>query len=204
TAHDAGRECDIARNRFARRRAMGVRQIAAGRCRDRYAASERVPLPSAAGADAHARRAGDQGRESAYATDTGTAPSSRHIRGADRDRARARALCRSGATGVAADGVRTAPQFASFRAFARSADAALIERVLFNLLENAGKYTPDATLIRIGARVSDDDLLIEVSDQGSGVPASQREAIFDKFTRGARESATPGVGLGLAISRAIV
>ena len=83
-------------------------------------------------------------------------------------------------------------------------DAVLIERVLSNLLENAAKYTPDATAIHIGARVEGSELVIEVSDHGPGVPASQRDAIFEKFTRGSRESATPGVGLGLAISRAIV
>ena len=83
-------------------------------------------------------------------------------------------------------------------------DAVLVERVLHNLLENAGKYTPAGTPIRIGARVSGNELVVDVSDQGPGVPPSQREAIFEKFTRGARESPTPGVGLGLAISRAIV
>jgi two-component system sensor histidine kinase KdpD len=83
-------------------------------------------------------------------------------------------------------------------------DATLIERVLYNLLENAGKYTPAGTVIRIAAEASGDRLLVTVSDNGPGVPQAQREAIFDKFTRGSRESATPGVGLGLAISRAIV
>jgi two-component system sensor histidine kinase KdpD len=83
-------------------------------------------------------------------------------------------------------------------------DATLIERVLYNLLENAGKYTPAGTVIRIAAEVSGNQLLVTVSDNGPGVPQAQREAIFDKFTRGSRESATPGVGLGLAISRAIV
>jgi two-component system, OmpR family, sensor histidine kinase KdpD len=83
-------------------------------------------------------------------------------------------------------------------------DATLIERVLYNLLENAGKYTPAGTVIRITAEASGDQLLVTVSDDGPGVPQAQREAIFDKFTRGSRESATPGVGLGLAISRAIV
>jgi two-component system sensor histidine kinase KdpD len=83
-------------------------------------------------------------------------------------------------------------------------DAVLIERVLFNLLENAAKYTPDATAIHIGAHVDGSELVVDVSDHGPGVPASQRDAIFEKFTRGSRESATPGVGLGLAISRAIV
>ena len=83
-------------------------------------------------------------------------------------------------------------------------DAALIERVLFNLFENAGKYTPDGTLIRVEAQAKGDDLVVSVEDRGPGVPPSQREAVFEKFTRGSRESATPGVGLGLAISRAIV
>ena len=83
-------------------------------------------------------------------------------------------------------------------------DATLIERVLYNLLENAGKYTPAGTVIRIAAEASGDQLLVTVSDNGPGVPQAQREAIFEKFTRGSRESATPGVGLGLAISRAIV
>ena len=83
-------------------------------------------------------------------------------------------------------------------------DATLIERVLYNLLENAGKYTPAGTIIRVVAQASRDQLLVTVSDNGPGVPQAQREAIFEKFTRGSRESATPGVGLGLAISRAIV
>jgi two-component system sensor histidine kinase KdpD len=83
-------------------------------------------------------------------------------------------------------------------------DATLIERVLYNLLENATKYTPDGTLIQIGAAVSGDNLVVTVSDQGPGLPKGQQDSIFEKFTRGSRESATPGVGLGLAISRAIV
>ena len=83
-------------------------------------------------------------------------------------------------------------------------DATLIERVLYNLLENATKYTPDGTLIRIAAEVSGDNLVVTVSDQGPGLPKGQQDSIFEKFTRGSRESATPGVGLGLAISRAIV
>ena len=83
-------------------------------------------------------------------------------------------------------------------------DATLIERVLYNLLENAGKYTPDDSSIRLGAAVSGTDLLVTVSDNGPGLPKGQEESIFEKFTRGTRESATPGVGLGLAISRAIV
>ena len=83
-------------------------------------------------------------------------------------------------------------------------DATLIERVLYNVLENAGKYTPEGTVIRISAQVSEGQLLVTVSDNGPGIPQGQHEVIFEKFTRGSYESATPGVGLGLAISRAIV
>ena len=85
-----------------------------------------------------------------------------------------------------------------------SFDAVLIERVLVNLLENAVKYAPGPGLLVIAAQVAGSELLVSVSDSGPGVPAGQEEVIFEKFTRGARESATPGVGLGLAICRAIV
>ncbi len=83
-------------------------------------------------------------------------------------------------------------------------DAVLIERVLCNLLENAAKYTPAGSTVRLAAVTSGKDLLVSVSDNGPGLPKGQEEAIFEKFTRGARESATSGVGLGLAICRAII
>jgi two-component system, OmpR family, sensor histidine kinase KdpD len=84
-------------------------------------------------------------------------------------------------------------------------DAVLIERVLYNLLENAGKYTPAGTQVRITAEPDGLNLRVAVSDRGPGVPKGQEDVIFEKFTRGvARESNTPGVGLGLAIARAIV
>ena len=83
-------------------------------------------------------------------------------------------------------------------------DAVLFERVLVNLLENAAKYTPKGSEIRIEAAVRGDELRIVVADNGPGFAPGTEEAIFEKFARGERESATPGVGLGLAISRAIV
>jgi two-component system, OmpR family, sensor histidine kinase KdpD len=83
-------------------------------------------------------------------------------------------------------------------------DAVLIERVLYNLLENAAKYTPAGTPITVDAGVAGGELVVTVADRGPGIPGGQEEAIFDKFTRGRSESSTPGVGLGLAISRAIV
>ncbi len=83
-------------------------------------------------------------------------------------------------------------------------DATLMERVLANLLENAAKYTPPGSEVRIGAAVEDRTFVLRVSDNGPGLPSKSAEALFDKFSRGERESSTPGVGLGLAICRAIV
>jgi two-component system sensor histidine kinase KdpD len=83
-------------------------------------------------------------------------------------------------------------------------DPALFERVLCNLLENAAKYTPPHTPLSIGANVVGDRIRIVLDDHGPGLPAHREEAIFEKFERGRKESATPGVGLGLAICRAIV
>ena len=83
-------------------------------------------------------------------------------------------------------------------------DATLIERVLYNLIENACKYTPPGSTVTVAADVAGGNLVVSVSDDGPGIPSGQEEAIFEKFTRGTRESTTPGVGLGLAISRAIV
>jgi two-component system sensor histidine kinase KdpD len=83
-------------------------------------------------------------------------------------------------------------------------DAVLVERVLCNLLENAGKYTPPGSIVTLSAQLHGVWLNILVEDNGPGVPLGQEEGIFEKFTRGERESAKPGVGLGLAICRAIV
>ncbi|PHV18515.1 two-component system sensor histidine kinase KdbD [Janthinobacterium sp. BJB303] len=83
-------------------------------------------------------------------------------------------------------------------------DAVLIERVLCNLLENAAKYTPPGSTITVAAGVHGQFLQVRVLDDGPGLPPGREEAIFEKFTRGERESNKPGVGLGLAICRAIV
>jgi two-component system, OmpR family, sensor histidine kinase KdpD len=83
-------------------------------------------------------------------------------------------------------------------------DALLIERVLVNLLENAAKYTPAGSTVTVSAELVADQLSVSVSDNGPGLPIGREDAVFEKFTRGDRESATPGVGLGLAICRAIV
>ncbi|SDD11332.1 osmosensitive K+ channel signal transduction histidine kinase [Cupriavidus sp. YR651] len=83
-------------------------------------------------------------------------------------------------------------------------DGVLMERVLCNLLENAGKYTPPGTAIRIHGAVVGEEFRLTVEDDGPGVPAGEERRIFEKFTRGERESATAGVGLGLAVCEAIL
>ncbi|WP_051971285.1 DUF4118 domain-containing protein [Massilia sp. 9096] len=83
-------------------------------------------------------------------------------------------------------------------------DAPLFERVLCNLFENAAKYTPPGSTLTIDARVRGDRIELRVSDDGPGLPPGREEALFEKFARGQQESNTPGMGLGLAICRAIV
>ena len=83
-------------------------------------------------------------------------------------------------------------------------DGPLFERVLINLLENAHKYAGARASIGIRAEADARQLSLEVWDNGPGIPAGQEQTIFDKFARGNKESAIPGVGLGLAICQAIV
>lgn len=83
-------------------------------------------------------------------------------------------------------------------------DAVLIERVFCNLIENAGKYSPAGSPIEISARRLDAAVEVVVSDRGPGIGDGRSADIFEMFVRGTRESAKPGVGLGLAICRAIV
>ncbi len=83
-------------------------------------------------------------------------------------------------------------------------DAVLIERVFCNLLENAAKYAPANTPIEIDARIDGNCVVVSVSDSGPGFTAPQAVDFFAMFARGMTESNAPGVGLGLAICRAIV
>ncbi len=83
-------------------------------------------------------------------------------------------------------------------------DGSLLERVFTNLLENANKYAGYDATIGIRAHTLPDWLEVEVWDDGPGIPEGKMQLIFDKFSRGNKESAIPGVGLGLAICRAII
>lgn len=82
-------------------------------------------------------------------------------------------------------------------------DSVLMERVLVNLLENAVKYTPVGTAIHILADTTHEYFRLVVEDEGPGLSAPG-DVLFAKFVRGEKESPTTGVGLGLALCRAIV
>lgn len=82
-------------------------------------------------------------------------------------------------------------------------DATLFERVLHNLLENAGKYATPGTPIAIAATRAGDELLVTVRNAGPGLPPDG-EDLFALFVRGPRDQGAPGVGVGLAVCRAIV
>jgi two-component system sensor histidine kinase KdpD len=81
-------------------------------------------------------------------------------------------------------------------------DGVLIEQALVNLLENAAKYTDLPGAIDVTAKVEDGSIVVEVADEGPGLPPGTEERVFEKFYRA--ESAPRGFGLGLPICRAIV
>lgn len=83
-------------------------------------------------------------------------------------------------------------------------DQVLIIQVLENLLANASKYSPAGTPIRVEAALCAPALLISVLDRGRGVPAEQRQQIFDRFFRLERPGDPYGTGLGLAICKGLV
>jgi two-component system sensor histidine kinase KdpD len=85
------------------------------------------------------------------------------------------------------------------------ADPVLFEQILFNLLDNAAKYTAPGTPIRIEARTQDNVLMLSVADEGNGIPPGDLEKIFDKFYRvHAADRKRAGTGLGLAICRGFI
>ncbi|HEX5044345.1 MAG TPA: sensor histidine kinase KdpD [Candidatus Polarisedimenticolaceae bacterium] len=82
-------------------------------------------------------------------------------------------------------------------------DASLLEQVLVNLLENAAKYTPPGSTVRVSAERFAEEVQVEVADDGPGLTPGDEQRVFEKFFREPRARGG-GFGLGLAISRAIV
>jgi two-component system sensor histidine kinase KdpD len=83
-------------------------------------------------------------------------------------------------------------------------DGILIEQVLVNLLENAIKYSPPDSPIEVSGRDAASEVVLAVADHGAGIAPGEEDRIFEKFYRSERNRSTGGVGLGLAICRAIV
>jgi two-component system sensor histidine kinase KdpD len=83
------------------------------------------------------------------------------------------------------------------------ADAAQLERVFSNLLENAVKFSPDGVPVRVSGGAASGRVTVRVTDQGRGIPTQHRTHVFEPFFRG-RGDAGSGSGLGLAICRGFV
>lgn len=85
-------------------------------------------------------------------------------------------------------------------------DPARLRQVVDNLIGNAVKYTRDGGTIEVRVETDGDEVLLQVSDTGIGIPVEQMPFVFDRFYRASTATATeiPGTGLGLAICQAIV
>ena len=84
-------------------------------------------------------------------------------------------------------------------------DAVLFEQVLFNLLDNAAKYSSPDTTISIRSTRDADSVTLQIADEGEGIPPGELESVFDKFYRVQKtDHVRPGTGLGHAISRGFI
>jgi two-component system, OmpR family, sensor histidine kinase KdpD len=84
-------------------------------------------------------------------------------------------------------------------------DPVLFEQVLFNLIDNAAKYSPEGSAVRIEARQEDGMVTLAVSDEGPGMPEEDLERVFDSFYRVRKGDAVKaGTGLGLSICRGFI
>jgi two-component system sensor histidine kinase KdpD len=84
-------------------------------------------------------------------------------------------------------------------------DPVLFEQVLFNLIDNAAKYAPEGTTIRIEAKHLGQSVVVEITDEGPGIPEEDLERVFDSFYRVRKgDTVRAGTGLGLSISRGFI
>ena len=80
-------------------------------------------------------------------------------------------------------------------------DRTAFESVLLNLVDNALRYVPTGGQVAVTLAADAQTVTLQVADDGPGIPPAQREAVFERFWRGATGADTPGTGLGLAIVR---
>ena len=83
-------------------------------------------------------------------------------------------------------------------------DAVLMERVLCNLIENAAKFSPEASSLHINATATAKQISVSIINAGNGFPADRLDTVFTLFERGDQDGHSAGMGVGLAICRAIV
>ena len=84
-------------------------------------------------------------------------------------------------------------------------DAVLFEQALFNLLDNAAKYSPEGTTISVHGWRDQNSVCLQILDEGGGIPPDELESVFDKFYRVQKvDHVRAGTGLGLAIARGFV
>jgi two-component system sensor histidine kinase KdpD len=84
-------------------------------------------------------------------------------------------------------------------------DPVLFEQVLFNVLDNASKYAPVGSTVRIAAQRGHDQIQLQIEDEGDGIPPGEAEHIFDRFHRASKgDQVRAGTGLGLTIARGFI
>ena len=76
-----------------------------------------------------------------------------------------------------------------------------MQRIIANLLDNAVKFSPKASIIQIEAKMIANQIVIKVIDQGQGIPKIEQTRIFERFYRGDDSRSTPGTGLGLSFCK---
>jgi signal transduction histidine kinase len=84
-------------------------------------------------------------------------------------------------------------------------DASRTAQILHNLIENAYKYTPERSTVWVAAKTLEGELVLEVADDGDGIPAEHDDALFEPFSRSVGASSkTEGIGIGLYVVRRLV
>jgi PAS domain S-box-containing protein len=84
------------------------------------------------------------------------------------------------------------------------ADSVRLQRILYNLIENAIKYSPEDSEIRVACRKDGDFIITEISDQGQGIPPDQQKKLFELFGRLETSPPVKGIGLGLVVCKRLV
>ncbi len=84
------------------------------------------------------------------------------------------------------------------------ADASLLTRALFNLLENAIKYSPSGTCVSLDVKVGDNPVELQHSRSGAGIGVEELPQLFDPYKRFTSSVSTEGLGLGLSMVKAVI